>query len=173
MPINDRNLKPGTRLVGKYHKQTYTCEVVEVEGKLKFRLQDGREFKSPSAAGMAITGKSCNGWAFWSVQDAQAATATEKAENQPTTENPAPAETATEQTAVPVDAEADASAAVAATEPGASQQPNHIRNRIFRVPNQKGTPEGQTKWYCEACMASFLAPTGETPTTCPKGHRAG
>jgi hypothetical protein len=43
--------------------------VVEGEGgKLRYRLLDGREFKSPSAAGMAVTGKSCNGWAFWSLE---------------------------------------------------------------------------------------------------------
>lgn len=66
MPINDRNLKPGTKLAARYHKQSYACEVVEREGsKLSYRLEDGREFKSPSAAGMAITGKACNGWAFW------------------------------------------------------------------------------------------------------------
>jgi hypothetical protein len=35
-----------------------------------YRLADGKEFKSPSAAGMAITGKSCNGWAFWSLETA-------------------------------------------------------------------------------------------------------
>jgi hypothetical protein len=34
---------------------------------IAYRLSDGREFKSPSAAGTAITGKACNGWAFWSV----------------------------------------------------------------------------------------------------------
>jgi hypothetical protein len=56
MPIHDRNLKAGTTLTGKYHKQPYKSEVVEIEGKLRFRLEDGREFKSPSAAGMAITG---------------------------------------------------------------------------------------------------------------------
>ena len=60
--IENRNLKAGTRLVARYHKQSYTCEVVEGEGgKLRYRLEDGREFKSPSAAGTAITGKSCNG----------------------------------------------------------------------------------------------------------------
>ena len=68
MPIHDRNLKAGTKLIGKYHKQPYKCEVVEVEGKLRFRLEDGREFKSPSAAGMAITGHACDGWVFWSVE---------------------------------------------------------------------------------------------------------
>src|SRR5438105_2349184 len=34
-----------------------------------YRLADGREFKSLSAAGTAITEKACNGWAFWSVGD--------------------------------------------------------------------------------------------------------
>jgi|GEM_PF-7116615 len=68
MPIENRNLQPGTRLVGRYHKQPYVCEVVEGEGgKLRYRLEDGREFNSPSAAGMAITGHACDGWVFWSV----------------------------------------------------------------------------------------------------------
>ena len=43
MPIDDRNLKPGMKLVGRYHKQTYTCKVIEVEGKLKFTGRVGRE----------------------------------------------------------------------------------------------------------------------------------
>jgi hypothetical protein len=73
MPIDDRNLKPGTKLVARYHKQSYSCEVVEGEGgKLRYRLADGREFKSPSAAGMAITGHACDGWVFWSVETATA-----------------------------------------------------------------------------------------------------
>jgi hypothetical protein len=35
-----------------------------------FLLKDGEvqaEFTSPSAAGSAITGKACNGWAFWNT----------------------------------------------------------------------------------------------------------
>lgn len=68
MPIKDRNLKPGTHLVGRYHKQSYSCEVVEGEGgKLRYRLADGRGFTSLSAAGTTITGQACNGWKFWSV----------------------------------------------------------------------------------------------------------
>jgi hypothetical protein len=71
-PIEDRNLAPGTRLVGRYHKQEYHAAVVEGEtGGLRYRLDDGREFKSPSAAGSAITGKACNGWRFWGVADAR------------------------------------------------------------------------------------------------------
>ena len=74
MPIENRNLTKGTKLTGRYHKQSYSCEVVEnAEGKLRYRLEDGREFKSPSAAGMAITGHACDGWVFWSVQTEETA----------------------------------------------------------------------------------------------------
>src|SRR5688572_21713181 len=67
MAIEDRNLATGTKLWARYKNEVHTAEVVETEGKHAFRLSDGREFKSPSAAGTAITGKACNGWAFWSV----------------------------------------------------------------------------------------------------------
>ena len=68
MAIENRNLEPGTKLIARYKKEEYRAEVVAGEGeKVKYRLADGREFKSPSSAGTAITGKACNGWAFWSV----------------------------------------------------------------------------------------------------------
>ena len=62
MPIEDRNLSPGTALVGRYKGTTYRAEVVETEDGLRYRLEDGREFKSPSSAGSAVmAGKSVNG----------------------------------------------------------------------------------------------------------------
>ncbi len=68
MPIENRNLEPGTKLVATYKKETYRAEVIAgEEGKVLYRLEDGQEFKSPSAAGTAITGNACNGWAFWSL----------------------------------------------------------------------------------------------------------
>src|SRR5688572_24528566 len=67
MAIEDRNLATGTKLWARYKNEVHTAEVVETEGKHAFRLSDGREFKSPSAAGTAITGKACNGWAFSST----------------------------------------------------------------------------------------------------------
>ena len=71
MPIENRDLKPGTRLVARYKKQEYRAEVVSGDGdKVCYRLNDGREFKSLSAVGTAITGKACNGWTFWSVDAA-------------------------------------------------------------------------------------------------------
>ena len=71
-PIEDRNLAPGTRLVARFKKVEYHATVVEGEkGGLCYRLDDGREFKSPSAAGNAITGKACNGWRFWSLAEGE------------------------------------------------------------------------------------------------------
>jgi hypothetical protein len=65
------NLEPGMRLVAKYKGEQHIAEVVEgEEGKVRFRL-DGREFKSPSAAGSAVMGgQACNGWRFWSLAGA-------------------------------------------------------------------------------------------------------
>jgi len=68
MAITDRNLSVGTQLWAKYKGQTYTAEVIEVEGKTRYHVHGKEEtFCSPSAAGTAVTGKACNGWAFWSV----------------------------------------------------------------------------------------------------------
>jgi len=69
MPIENRNLQVGTRLVARYKKQEHWVTVVEgEEGGLRYRLDDGREFKSLSPAGSAIMGGvACNGWRFWSV----------------------------------------------------------------------------------------------------------
>ena len=77
MPIVNRELKPGTRLVATYRKQEYQAQVVTGEdGKPRYRLEDGREFKSLSAAGSAImAGQACNGWRFWSLVEEEAETA--------------------------------------------------------------------------------------------------
>jgi len=65
MAISDREIKPGMVLTGKYHKVEYTCEVVESDGKLVYRVM-GEDYKSISAAGSSVTGHPCNGWVFWS-----------------------------------------------------------------------------------------------------------
>lgn len=73
MAIENRNLEPGTRLVATYKKQAHVCTVErDDEGSPRYRLEDGREFKSPSAAGSAVMGGvACNGWRFWSVEGAE------------------------------------------------------------------------------------------------------
>jgi hypothetical protein len=48
MSIENRKLKPGTKLVATYRKQEYSCEVVKTKDGLRYWLADGREFKSPS-----------------------------------------------------------------------------------------------------------------------------
>jgi hypothetical protein len=90
MSIEDRNLKPGTTLVARYRKKEYRADVVAgKEGKVVYRLTDGREFTSPSAAGSAVMGgTACNGWRFWTPEGAEGAT---KASTTPTAAKKAPA----------------------------------------------------------------------------------
>ena len=156
MPIENRNLTKGTKLIGRYHKQSYSCEVVETEGKLKYRLQDGREFKSPSAAGMAITGHACDGWVFWSVQTTETAAQNpeNKTENESAAETVAAAETNQEQT----------------TPAPTATKTDGKKTGVFLDPNQKGVPEGQIRWFCRECGKSFIASAVEIPGICPAKH---
>ena len=80
MPLENRNLEPGTKLVARYKKQDHRCEVVAGEkGKILYRLADGREFTSPSAAGSGVMGGvACNGWRFWSLEGELAEAEAEK-----------------------------------------------------------------------------------------------
>ena len=158
MPIENRNLTAGTKLVARYKKQPYTCEVVEGEGgKLRYRLEDGREFKSPSAAGMAITGHACDGWMFWSVETAQT--------------NPEPQAKAQQEPE-----QAETTGVVVAEGPDEATAPKRQipagKKRIFKMPNQMGVPEGMTRWYCYECHGGFNLPTGQKPEACPQGHPA-
>ena len=145
MPIENRNLEAGTKLIAKFKKEEYQAEVVagEAEGKVKFKLADGREFKSPSAAGTAITGKACNGWAFWGVEPDGATTETEESEGSEEKGEDSEDTETLEQT------------------PTAG---------FKRVPNQRGVEEGEIRLYCDACKASFTAPVDQQPETCPEGH---
>ena len=69
MAIENRNLEAGTKLIAKYKKEDYRAAVIAAEeGKVKYRLADGAEFRSLSSAGTAITTKACNGWNFWSIE---------------------------------------------------------------------------------------------------------
>lgn len=69
MSIANRKLKPGTKLVAKHKGKEYRCQVeAGKDGKVRYRLKDGREFGSPSGAGSAVMGgTACNGWRFWTV----------------------------------------------------------------------------------------------------------
>ena len=152
MPIKNRNLTKRTKLTGRYHKQSYSCEVVEdAEGKVRYRLEDGREFKSPSAVGMAITGHACDGWVFWSVITEETTTAVE-----------------TETKEQPVEHKEEPPTATAP----ATTKTDTKKTGVFLVPNQKGVPEGQIRWFCRDCGKSFMASAVEMPGVCPAKHQA-
>mgnify|MGYP001123570603 CR=1 FL=1 len=81
MAIENRDLKTGTKLIARFKKEEYRAEVVAgEEGKIRYRLADGKEFKSLSSAGTAVTTKACNGWAFWSIEPDSAPTEPEEPE---------------------------------------------------------------------------------------------
>ena len=42
---------------------------------------------------------------------------------------------------------------------------------VYRVPNQKGIAEGQSRWFCRACMKGFVIEGDRQPEACPAGHR--
>ena len=137
MAIEDRNLTVGTRLVASYRKQAHACMVEKRDegGGIRFVLEDGRKFKSASAAASAVMGgKAVNGWRFWSVQSAEpkAQEGSEKPET----------------------------------------QASKSKRLVYRVPNQKGLTEGQSRWFCKACMKGFVVEDGDgQPEVCPEGHR--
>jgi len=71
MAISNREIKSGMVLTGRYHKVEHTCEVVEKDGRLVYRVM-GEDYKSISAAGSSVTGHPCNGWVFWSESTTKA-----------------------------------------------------------------------------------------------------
>jgi hypothetical protein len=147
MAIENRNLEAGTRLVANYKKQTFVCAVEAAEGGegVVYVLEDGSRHKSPSAAGMKVMGgKAVNGWRFWSLEG---------------------------------------------DEPAAKPRPNKLKELgtppiverkprtkkpsklIYRSPNQQKVAEGRTRWFCTACMKSFVEEGTGEPQVCPEGHR--
>jgi hypothetical protein len=168
MPIENRNLQPGTKLIANYKKETYHALVVaSAEGKVLYQLSpyDGREFKSPSSLGTAVTGKACNGWTFWSVDTSDTQVGAETATAQ---EPPAEVEAGLEEPEPEAATQAEDASGEETSQEDATAQPATAGFR--RVPNQRGVPDGEVRLYCDACQASFTAPVGQHPETCPQGH---
>jgi hypothetical protein len=167
MPIENRNLEPGTRLLATYKKDTYHALVVaSAEGKVLYQLSpyDGREFKSPSSLGTAVTGKACNGWTFWSVDTSDVETEGEDAvapveADESTLEEDTPDSTGESEPEEPI---------YVPPEEAMTETPTPS---FRRVPNQRGVPEGEVRLYCDACQASFTAPVDQNPDSCPMGHQ--
>jgi hypothetical protein len=144
MPITHRNLPAGATLVARFKGQTYRCTVLENEGKLAYSLEDNSIHPSPSAAASKVMGgTSANGWRFWSLEG-------DLPEKPATVEKPPKTNTAVK------------------------AEPASIATRMIKVikklPNQKGVPEGSTKFFCSGCMKAFVAEGNSIPQSCPEGH---
>lgn len=148
--IEDRNLPVGARLVATYKKQAYVCtvEAAEEGGGVVFVLEDGKRFKSPSAAGSYVMGgKAVNGWRFWSLEgggprpEAEAARKGRKASGGE------------------------------GAKPKAKAKGKKAKKLIYRIPSQPLTADGKSRWFCVACMDGFDLEGEEEPQACPKGHR--
>lgn len=140
MAIENRTLEAGTRLVARYKGTTYVATVT-ADGKYEM---DGKEYGSPSAAGSAVMdGKACNGWRFWSIEGTE----------------PAPRERKVKEPKAP-------------KEPRAKKPKPTSKTvvQIKKTRKQETCPEGETSWFCSACMKGFCLPAGETPDACPEGH---
>jgi hypothetical protein len=86
VPIENRSLEPGTVLTARYKKQDRTCEVVQTDDGLRYKLDDGTEHRSPSSAGKAaMGGVACNGWRFWSIAGTETPKREPKAKKEPKT----------------------------------------------------------------------------------------
>jgi hypothetical protein len=67
VPIDNRDLAAGAKISARYKGKTHTCEVVQTDEGIAYRL-DGKDYNSPSSAGRAVTGGvAVNGWRFWSL----------------------------------------------------------------------------------------------------------
>ena len=167
MAIENRNVEPGTKLIARYKKEEYRAEVVAGEGgKAKFRLADGREFKSPSSAGTAITGKACNGWAFWGLDHGASP------EMESTTEAQTPTGETEDTTAEPPDSTEDSEPEPESTYVTAGEEfTNPAATPSFRrVPNQRGLADGMVRLYCNTCQKSFTTAADQRVDACPAGH---
>ena len=146
--IEDRNLAVGTKLAATYKKGRYECEVVQTDDGVRYRLADGRDLKTPSAAGQAITGGACNGWRFWSLAESLAPPATPEAT-----------------TKAPRERKRKAQASEAHT------TERHVAV-IGRLESQENVPDGHVRYWCKACADSFDVAADVTPLACPTGHVA-
>ncbi len=50
-------------------------------------------------------------------------------------------------------------------------QASKSKRLVYRVPNQKGIAEGQSRWFCRACMKGFVIEGHGQPEACPACNR--
>ena len=140
MPINDRNLKGGQTLVARYKGQEHSVLVLEDDKGALAFELDGGTIHKS----LSSAGSAVMGGTAcngWRFWSPEGELK-EQAAKEPKAKGNGKART---------------------------PSPSTVRN-LKRVPNQKGAPAGETKWFCSSCQSSFLAPTGEEPEACPEGH---
>jgi len=73
-----------------------------------------------------------------------------------------------------IEGEAVAAVATATKATAKTSAPKKARTKavkvFYKIPNQRGTAEGVTRFYCNGCAASFESES-QTPEACPLGHR--
>ena len=156
MAIENRNLEIGTKLVASYEKVQYVCTVeaaADGEG-VVYALEDGKKFKSPSAAGSSVMGgNAVNGWRFWSLEG-EATTAAGTSATKATRMR-------TKADSVPVVAK-----------PKRKTKPKPAFKLIKVHDDQTDVPQGCIRVICYACDPMVQIVEGDTvPSVCPAGHR--
>lgn len=172
MPISNRNLPAGTKLVAKYKGEIYHATVIATDDGIRYRLEEplviGQKlsyFKSPSAAGAAIfgEGRTCNGWAFWSVEGEEPE-ATEAAEAKPEAKTKGKRQTKVSD--YEHHTRSAAAKKAAATRRARAQTKNGADAAKLLRPMEDG------RWFCNACLKTFTVADDQPPTDCPEGHVA-
>lgn len=146
-------IENGSRFTAAYKGQTFHATATVADGSTTFRIDGipGVAFATLSGAGKHITGSAVNGFRFWVQGEERVIGRTPKAEGTTATTEGGDA----------------AEAKPKAEKPKRVAKPKPI---IYRAKSQKNCPEGQERWYCNACAEAFYVPTDAAPESCPKGH---
>ena len=64
--------------------------------------------------------------------------------------------------------ESEATTAPAAEKPERTAKACRL---IYKAPNQQGIAGDKSRWFCTACMKSFVHDDDGEPQLCPEGHR--
>ena len=138
MPIENRDLTAGTRLVARYKGKEHVCEVVQTEDGIAYRLE-GKDYNSPSSAGRVVTGGvAVNGWRFWSLDGELKPAREKKAAKAPKTTTAAktPAKRATK----------------APAKPKAAKKGGKAKSKAAK---KAARAASKAEYGCGACGASF------------------
>jgi DNA-directed RNA polymerase subunit RPC12/RpoP len=171
MPLDKQDLDANTVLVGTYKKQAHRVLVVGEPGPEQgYELDGETTYKSLSSAAKAVMGGiSANGWRFWSLEGdtrgGKLQMSTFKCQECGKAFDEAAEDTCPHCGSSDIDLHAPQTEKPAK---GAGGKRSLVQVR--KLPNQKGAPEGQTRWFCSSCMAAFNATTGVRPEECPEGH---